>query len=262
MPQFIAMAQPEPRTSDSRADSGTWEGRRIGITGAGGELGQALTHHLRRRGAWVVALSHRPQPDNLNSMTGPQEWVLWSCGKEEELDSTLRRLDVLVLNHGINPGGDQSPESLSKALEVNALSQWRLLQRFEQLERKADQRANAAELWVNTSEAEIQPALSPAYELSKRLIGQLVSLRWSAPRQERSHLPQLRKLVLGPFRSELNPIGVMSADFVAGQILWQAELGLRLIIVTPNPITWLVMPLTELGRLIYNRIFRISRRDP
>ena len=35
----------------------------------------------------------------------------------------------------------------------------------------------ARELWVNTSEAEIQPAASPAYELSKRLIGQLVSLR-------------------------------------------------------------------------------------
>ena len=261
MPQFIAMAQPEPRTSDSMAGSETWKGRRIGITGAGGELGRALTRHLRRRGAWVVALSHRPQPEGLNSMTGPQEWVLWSCGQEAELDSILSRLDVLVLNHGINPGGDQSPESLSKALEVNALSQWRLLQRFEQLERKGDQRANAAELWVNTSEAEIQPALSPAYELSKRLIGQLVSLRWSAPRQERSQLPMLRKLVLGPFRSELNPIGVMSADFVAGQILWQAERGLPLIIVTPNPITLLVMPLTELGRLIYNRIFRISRRD-
>ena len=261
MPQFIAMAQPAPRTSESRAVSGAWEGRRIGITGAGGELGRALTRRLRQRGAWVVALSHRPQPKAQDSLTGPQEWVRWSCGKEEELDSTLRRLDVLVLNHGINPGGDQSPESLSQALDVNALSQWRLLQRFEQLERTTDQHADAPELWVNTSEAEIQPAMSPAYELSKRLIGQLVSLRWSAPRRERANLPKLRKLVLGPFRSELNPIGVMSADFVAGQILWQAEIGLPLIIVTPNPLTLLVMPLTELGRLLYNRIFRINHPD-
>ena len=115
---------------------------------------------------------------------------------------------------------------------------------------------------MNTSEAEIQPALSPAYELSKRLIGQLVSLRWSAPASERVELPKLRKLVLGPFHSDLNPIGVMSADFVAGQILWQAEIGLPLIIVTPNPATLLVMPLVELGRLIYNRICGISRRDP
>ena len=85
---------------------------------------------------------------------------------------------------------------------------------------------------------------------------------WSAPASERVELPKLRKLVLGPFHSDLNPIGVMSADFVAGQILWQAEIGLPLIIVTPNPATLLVMPLVELGRLIYNRMFRISRRDP
>ena len=262
MPQFFAMAHPEPRTPDSRTSSGPWEGRRVGITGAGGELGRALTRKLRQRGAWVVALSHRPKPQGQNSIFEPQEWVRWSCGAEEELDSTLSRLDVLVLNHGINPGGDQSPESLTRALDVNALSQWRLLLRFEQLERNVDRNAVAPELWVNTSEAEIQPALSPAYELSKRLIGQLVSLRWSASRLERANLPKLRKLVLGPFRSELNPIGVMSADFVAGQILRQAELGLPLIIVTPNPITLLVMPMTELGRLIYNRIFRINHRDP
>ena len=36
------------------------------------------------------------------------------------------------------------------------------------------------EIWVNTSEAEIQPAFSPAYEISKRLIGQLVSFKYSS----------------------------------------------------------------------------------
>ena len=262
MHQFTAMAQPVPRTSNTRPISEAWAGRRVGITGAGGELGRALTRRLRERGAWVVALSHRPKPAEQNDLTGPQEWVCWSCGKEEELDSTLSDLDVLVLNHGINPGGDQSPESLNKALEVNALSQWRLLQRFEQLERGNHQPGHAPELWVNTSEAEIQPALSPAYELSKRLIGQLVSLRWSARDQERAKLPKLKKLVLGPFRSKLNPIGVMSADFVASQILWQADLGLPLIIVTPNPLTLLAMPLIELGRLAYNKILWINRRDP
>ena len=68
--------------------------------------------------------------------------------------------------------------------------------------------------------------------------------------------------MLGPFRSDLNPIGVMSADFVANQILRQADMGLPLIVVTPNPITWMVMPFTELGRLVYNRIFRVSHPDP
>ena len=54
----------------------------------------------------------------------------------------------------------------------------------------------------------------------------------------------------------------MSANFVANQILRQADMGLPLIVVTPNPITWVVMPFTELGRLIYNRIFRVSHPDP
>ena len=70
----------------------------------------------------------------------------------------------------------------------------------------------------------------------------------------------LRKLVLGPFRSELNPIGVMNADFVSGQVLWQARIGARLIIVTPNPLTYVLMPLTELGRWLYSRA--LSRPDP
>lgn len=255
------MAQPVPMSSNSRPNSKGWEGRRVGITGAGGELGRALTRRLREKGAWVVALSHRPQPKKQNTITGPHEWVSWSCGNEGELDTTLKNLDVLVLNHGINPGGDQSPESLDQALEVNALSQWRLLQHFERLNRDLQEQTHPKELWVNTSEAEIQPALSPGYELSKRLIGQLVSMRWSAAHQERMYLPKLRKLVLGPFRSDLNPIGVMSADFVAEQIIFQADLGLRLIIVTPNPFTWLAMPLIEFGRLIYYKILQINRRD-
>lgn len=259
MHQFTAMAQPVPRTSAPTSVAGSWVGRRVGITGAGGALGRALTRRLREKGAWVVALSHRPKPTEQNSQSGPQEWICWSCGQEEKLDSTLSHLDVLVLNHGINPGGDQCPESLNMALEINALSQWRLLQRFEQVERDLPQQSRPPELWVNTSEAEIQPALSPAYELSKRLIGQLVSLRWSAPRQQRNGLPKLRKLVLGPFRSDLNPIGVMSADFVAEQILWQAELGLPLVIVSPNPLTLLLMPLIELGRLTYNRVLWTNR---
>lgn len=108
-------------------------------------------------------------------------------------------------------------------------------------------------MWVNTSEAEIQPAVSPAYELSKRLIGQLVSLRGANLGPDlRQHLV-IRKLVLGPFRSELNPIGVMAAEFVVRQVLMQVGLGLRLVIVTPNPLTYVLMPLTELGRWLYSR---------
>jgi hypothetical protein len=53
----------------------------------------------------------------------------------------------------------------------------------------------------------------------------------------------------------------MSADLVASQIVQQADLGLNLIIVTPNPLTYLLMPLTELGRMIYSRLLGSGSTD-
>lgn len=260
MPQFIAMAQTNNTSPQIGVGPKGWQGKRVGITGANGELGRALTEQLRARGAWVVGISHRARVETHSPLQAAQDWVCWCSGEEAALDPTLRDLDVLVLNHGINPGGDQAPEILTKALEINALSHWRLIQRFEQI--CVEDSLRPRELWVNTSEAEIQPALSPGYELSKRLIGQLVSLRWSVPERRQSGLPLLRKLVLGPFRSTLNPIGVLSAAFVAKQVLVQVQLGLPLIVVSPNPFTYVVMPITEVGRWLYNRTLRINHPDP
>ncbi|MDA0887529.1 MAG: short-chain dehydrogenase, partial [Cyanobacteria bacterium] len=62
------------------------------------------------------------------------------------------------------------------------------------------------------------------------------------------------RLVLGPFRSALNPIGLMGADFVATQVLAQARLGCNLIIVSPNPLTYVLMPLSTLSRWLYCRL--------
>ena len=42
---------------------------------------------------------------------------------------------------------------------------------------KSDRDAIRKEVWVNTSEAEVNPALSPLYELSKRATGDIVTLR-------------------------------------------------------------------------------------
>jgi len=237
-----------------------WQGLRIGITGVRGALGQALCRQFLAQGAVVVGLSHGPRPQSEDPSSAPQEWTQWKCDQEDALDPVLRTLDVLVLNHGINPAGDQRSETLSKAITINALSSWRLLNRFEAIATTFPREGRPRQLWVNTSEAEIQPALSPGYELSKRLIGQLVSLRWSNRSAEQRQRMQLRKLVLGPFKSELNPIGLMSADWVAQQVLLQARMNLSLIIVTPNPLTYLVMPMSELGRGIYNRLF--NRPDP
>ena len=237
-----------------------WKGLRVGITGIRGALGQALCRQFLDQGAVVVGLSHGPRPSKEPTDHRAQEWVQWSCETTDDLNPVLASLDLLVLNHGVNPGADQSSASLTRALTVNALSTWTLINRFEAVSTSSPVTTRPRELWINTSEAEIQPALSPGYELSKRLIGQLVSLRWSNQTREQRAQLHLRKLVLGPFRSDLNPIGVMTADWVAKQILIQANWNLSLIIVTPNPITYLLMPFTEGVRWIYNRTF--NRRDP
>ncbi|MFO7630468.1 MAG: short-chain dehydrogenase [Prochlorococcaceae cyanobacterium] len=230
-------------------------GRRVAVSGASGSFGQALLRQLHRRGAVLVALSSSERPLSLRDQQGQAiacEQVCWQCGREAELAALLSGVEILVLNHGINVQGACSAEATAASLEVNALSSWRLLELFANLPEPAPGRR---EVWVNTSEAEIQPAVSPLYEISKRLLGQLLSLR-TPELEARPGAPlRIRRLVLGPFRSALNPIGVMGADFVAGQVLAQASRNIGLIIVTPNPLTYVLMPLTTLGRSLYNRVF-------
>ncbi len=226
----------------------------VAVTGASGALGQALLRRWHRRGTRLIALTHSPAPLQLAGPDGqpiPLRQVHWQVGEEAALESLLAEVDLLVINHGINVHGDGSAEATGRSLEVNALSAWRLLelfagvvQRREPAERNGRRRP---EVWVNTSEAEIQPAVSPLYEISKRLLGQLLSLR--AP--ELAQALRLRRLVLGPFRSALNPVGVMGADWVAGEILRQADWNCSLIIVTPNPLTFVLMPLATLTRWAY-----------
>ena len=242
-----------PQLKSSRENK-PWHGQRVGITGVRGSLGQALARGFQAAGAEVIGLTHRQPPTE--AIPAIDRWVSWTCGREMDLEAHLLELDVLVLNHGINPQGDQSAAALERALEVNALSTWKLLCICEELARRG---LGPRDVWINTSEAEVQPAVSPGYEISKRLIGQLVSIRGAVRSgQERSQLT-LRKLILGPFRSELNPIGVMDANFVANQILFQARLGSRLIVVTPNPLTYLVVPLSELARRVYSLV--LNRPD-
>ncbi|MDM7953747.1 MAG: NAD-dependent epimerase/dehydratase family protein [Cyanobium sp. CZS 25K] len=231
----------------------------VAITGASGALGQALLRRWHRRGAQLIALTHGRAPLELSGPDGqpiPLRQVPWQVGEEAALEPLLEQVDVLVLNHGINVHGDGSAEATDASLQVNALSVWRLLELFALVaQRRQGARGEGRrrpEVWVNTSEAEIQPALSPLYEISKRLLGQLLSLR--AP--ELAQALRLRRLVLGPFRSALNPIGVMGADWVAGEILRQADWNCSLIIVTPNPLTYVLMPLTTMGRWAYFGLLR------
>ncbi len=233
----------------------SWEGRLIGITGSRGTLGKALTTKLRSKGAIVLGFTHGEVPKKSLSAEDPNEWIKWRCGEEASLDSTLARLDILIINHGVNPQGKQDYSSINQSLEVNALSSWRLIQRFEELSLKRSSKSTCAkEVWVNTSEAEFQPALSPVYEISKRLIGQLATLRWVNLTKEQKKLFNIRKIILGPFPSKLNPFGIMNVNWVTSQILIQADLKLSLIIVTPNPLTYLLAPLNEIIRVLYAKI--------
>ena len=229
----------------------------VAVTGASGSLGQALLRCWSRQGAQLVALTSSTRPLDLRDDAGepiPIEQVPWQIGAENALRPLLERVDVLVLNHGINQQQARSREATDLALEVNALSSWRLLELFAEVVRQRPAAGRPrAEVWINTSEAEIQPAFSPLYELSKRLLGQLLSLRALDLGGTEGPL-RIRRLVLGPFRSALNPIGVMGADFVASQVLAQARLGCNLIIVTPNPLTYVLMPLTSLGRWAYFKL--------
>ena len=225
----------------------------VAVTGASGTLGQALLRAWHRRGARLIALTSSERPLELHDGEGrliPLQQQSWQVGAEADLAPVLADVDVLVLNHGVNVHGRRDLAATELSLEVNALSSWRLLELFTQIAAERPQTARRPEVWVNSSEAEIEPAVSPLYEISKRLMGQLLSLR----ALDLNRHARIRRLVLGPFRSGLNPVGLMGADFVAGQILLQAQLGINLIIVTPNPLVYVLMPLTTLGRWLYYRL--------
>lgn len=227
---------------------------RVAITGASGSLGLALSKKFKDEGAWVIGLTHNNRKEKTLDDNYPHEWVQWKCGEEENLIEIIGTIDILIINHGINTRVTNSPEKISKTLEVNSLSAWSLMKLFLDIHQKEYGSSSTKELWINTSEAEVLPALSPAYEISKRLLGQLASLISFITSNDKSKKIIIRKLIIGPFKSELNPIGIMSPHFVASQVINQAIIGLRLIIVTPNPLTYIFAPLSEIGRYLYFKI--------
>ncbi len=233
-----------------------WEGRRVGITGASGSLGLALSKVLRKKGSFIIGLTHKAITPKKDCKEGPNQWIQWHCGEEKKLHDVLMSLDVLILNHGINPGANLDIDGLDKAIEVNALSNWRLIKYFSEITYYLKDTSHPKELWVNTSEAEIQPAFSPSYEISKRLIGQLVSFKQSSLNDKDKPKLKIKKLILGPFKSKLNPIGIMNPNSVAVKIINQSLSNSNLIIVTPNPITYFLMPINEILRGLYFQFFK------
>lgn len=219
------------------------KGKTIAVTGASGTLGRSLLVELQARGAKVIALTSTQVDSDL-----PIQTITWQVGKESELAQCLEKVDILVLNHGINVHGERTAEAIAKSYEVNTFSSLRLMELFFTTVR-TNQDIATKEVWVNTSEAEVSPALSPLYELSKRALGDLVTLR-------RLDAPcVVRKLILGPFKSNLNPIGIMSGDNVAAAIVNLAVRDVRNIIVTINPLTFIAHPIKEFCVANYFKLF-------
>lgn len=232
------------------------KGKTVAVTGASGTLGRSLLLHLHKAGAKVIALTSQAETVTINIDGENREinTVTWQTNREKELADLLEKVDILVVNHGINVHEERTPEAISLSYEVNTFSSWRLMELFFNTVRDNEDIARK-EVWVNTSEAEVSPAFSPLYELTKRALGDLVTLRkLDAP-------CVVRKLILGPFKSNLNPIGVMSSDWVAKQIIKLAKSDFRTIIVTVNPLTFVAFPIKEFLVSTYFKLFSRKAKD-
>ena len=70
---------------------------------------------------------------------------------------------------------------------------------------------------------------------------------------------KIKKIILGPFKSELNPIGIMNPKFVSNKIYTFANLNIFLIIVSPNPFSYILFPTKELYYFLYCKFLTIFR---
>ncbi len=223
----------------------------IGITGASGALGKELTKLFRQKGYKVIGFTHSKTDYEIN-LESPNEWIKWECGKESLLKNHLKKLDILILNHGIyNLSRENS--NYENSIEINALSKFKFLNLFEDIALE-NQSLIEKEIWINTSEAEILPALNPSYEISKSLIGKLVSFKKNLMDTDTKKKLIIRKIILGPFKSELNPIGIMNPKFVSKKIFDMANSKNYLIIISPNPLSYLLFPLKEFFNFLYCQI--------
>ena len=227
----------------------------IGITGASGSLGKALTQKFSSYGYKIIGFTHSKNPQELVE-GGPNEWVYWECGKEFLLENSLSKIDILILNHGIY----DYTEDLEKSIEINATSKIKILKLFEKISLSQSIESSPKEIWINTSEAEILPALNPCYEISKSLIGQVVTFKRNFNNQNKLRNLIIKKIILGPFKSDLNPIGVMSPESVASLIFYVSKISNYLIIISPNPITYILFPLREFYFFVYFQLLSFFKK--
>ena len=120
------------------SDDSRFKGLKIAITGANGSLGKSLVEVLKKEGAYVVGLTHAKKDKSTSDKSMPDDWILWSCGEERLLASSLADIDILILNHGFNPKGMIDSDVINKAIDINTLSHWILIEMFENLASSKD----------------------------------------------------------------------------------------------------------------------------
>ena len=228
----------------------------IGITGASGTLGKELTKIFRKNGYKVIGFTHSKKNHEINNYS-PNEWIQWECGKEFLLEKHLKIIDILILNHGIYNLSEKN-SNYENSIEINALSKFKFLTLFEEIAIKNNSEI-VKEIWINTSEAELLPALNPSYEISKSLIGQIVSFKKNLLNKNLKKKLKIKKIILGPFKSELNPIGIMSPEFISNNIYNFSKLNIFLIIVSPNPLSYILFPIKELYFFLYCKLLKIVK---
>tara|TARA_B100000941_G_scaffold143679_1_gene101894 strand:- start:777 stop:1511 length:735 start_codon:yes stop_codon:yes gene_type:complete len=231
----------------------------IGITGASGALGKELTKIFRKKGYKVIGFTHSKNNYRINN-DSPNEWIRWESGKEFLLQKHLSKIDILILNHGIYEMS-KTNSNYENSIEINALSKFKFLTLFEEIAIKNNSQV-AKEIWINTSEAEILPAFNPSYEISKSLIGKLVSFKKNLLDENAKKKLKIKKIILGPFKSELNPIGIMSPEFVSKNIYNFASLNIFLIIISPNPLSYILFPIKEFYYFLYCKLLKILKSNP
>ena len=236
-----------------------FKAKTIGITGASGALGKELTKIFRKKGYKVIGFTHSKNNYQINN-DSPNEWIRWESGKEFLLQKHLSKIDILILNHGIYEMS-KTNSNYENSIEINALSKFKFLTLFEEIAIKNNSQV-AKEIWINTSEAEILPAFNPSYEISKSLIGKLVSFKKNLLDENAEKKLKIKKIILGPFKSELNPIGIMSPEFVSKNIYNFASLNIFLIIISPNPLSYILFPIKEFYYFLYCKLLKILKSNP
>ena len=103
----------------------------VGITGASGALAKELTKLFRQKGYKVIGFTHSKTNSQIN-LESPDIWIKWECGKESTLKKYLKKIDILILNHGIYNLSREN-NNFENSIEINALSKFKFLNLFEEI---------------------------------------------------------------------------------------------------------------------------------